>query len=72
METMVENTSLTTIRQFDGPTSDCGAGARGGARTRRAVRHPPLTSRVIEAETLARLARKGYDWTGTLHDGGAS
>ncbi|WP_074316693.1 hypothetical protein [Singulisphaera sp. GP187] len=36
----------------------------GKARQVEVVRGSELTIRDIEAEVLARLARRGYDWTG--------
>jgi len=39
-----------------------GLSACGGAGASRAIRPHGLTSRDIEAEVLARLARRKYDW----------
>jgi hypothetical protein len=36
---------------------------RGGAKPATPVRLAWLTSRDVEAAALARLARKGYDWS---------
>jgi hypothetical protein len=50
-------------RRFD-PVRGRDGGRRGGAR--RMVRPSRLTSCDIEAEVLVSLARKGYEWSGTL------
>jgi hypothetical protein len=50
----------TVISRFNG--SMMGRGVKSGRPACLYI----LTSRDIEAETLVRLARKDYDWTGTL------
>jgi hypothetical protein len=41
----------------------------GEAGAGRVVRLSGLTSRDIEAESLVRLTRRGYNWSGTLRRG---
>jgi hypothetical protein len=59
-ETMIGHPTDGLINRFEGLTEDLGPGAS------RVVRPSRLTSRDIEAEALVRLARRGYDWSGTL------
>jgi hypothetical protein len=60
METMIGHPMDSVIDRFEDLTAALGAGAI------RVVRPSSLTSRDIEAEALVRLARRGYDWSGTL------
>ena len=60
MDTMIGHPTDSVIDRFEDLTAGVGAGAS------RAVRPSGLTSRDIEAEALVRLARRGYDWSGTL------
>ena len=60
MDTLIGQPTNGVINRFEGLTAGVGAGAS------RVVRPSSLTSRDIEAEVLVRLARKGYDWSGTL------
>jgi hypothetical protein len=59
METMIGHPTDSISNRFEDLTADLGAGAI------RVVRRSSLTSRDIEAEALVRLARRGYDWSGT-------
>ena len=61
---MIGHTMGTISRRIETPTT--GAGARSVDPNRPAGH----TVRDIEAEVLVRLARKGYDWTGTLRGRG--
>jgi hypothetical protein len=60
MNTLIGQPANGVINRFEGLTVGVGAG------TSRVVRPSSLTSRDIEAEVLVRLAREGYDWSGTL------
>ena len=60
MNTLIGRSANGVINRFEGLTAGVGAGAS------RVVRPSSLTSRDIEAEVLVRLARRGYDWSGTL------
>jgi hypothetical protein len=60
MGTMIGIATDGLINRFEDLTAGLGAAAN------RAVRPAGLTSRNIEAEALVRLARRGYDWSGTL------
>ena len=60
MNTLISQSGNGVINRFEGLTAGVAAG------TGRVVRPSSLTSRDIEAEVLVRLARKGYDWSGTL------
>ena len=60
MDTMIGHPTDSVINRFEDLTAGGGAGAG------RVVRPSGLTSRDIEAEALVRLARRGYDWSGTL------
>src|SRR6187399_1940463 len=59
-DTMIGHTTDRGINRFENPTTGA------GARSVDPIRPTGHTSRDIEAEVLVRLARKGYDWTGTL------
>ena len=63
MDTTIGHPMDSVINQFEDLTAGGGAGAG------RVVRPSGLTSRDIEAEALVRLARRGYDWSGTLRRG---
>ena len=60
MDTMIGHPTGSVFDRFEHLTA--------GVRTRasRVVRPSGLTSLDIETEALARLARRGYDWSGTL------
>ena len=60
MNTLISRSANGAINRFEGLTAGVAAG------TRRVVRPSGLTGRDIETEVLLRLARKGYDWSGTL------
>ena len=60
MNTLISQPMGSVIDRFEDLTAGVGSGAS------RVVRPSGLTSRDIEAEALARLARRGYDWSGTL------
>ena len=63
MDTMIGHPTDSVINRSEDLTASGGAGAG------RVVRPSGLTSRDIEAEALVRLARRGYDWSGTLRRG---
>jgi hypothetical protein len=70
MDTMIGLPTDSVLDQFEdltsgGETRACRGGKSGGV-----VRRSTLTSRDIEAEILAKLARRGYDWTGSLYEEG--
>ncbi len=60
MDTLISHPTGGVNDRFEGLT------AGGEAGTRRVVRPSGLTILDIEAEILVRLAREGYDWSGTL------
>lgn len=60
METMTDRGPATVVNRLSGRT------VRAEVREGRRIRPFELTSRDIEAETLMRLARKGYDWSNSL------
>jgi hypothetical protein len=59
MVTLISQSADGAIDRFERLAAGFGAGAG------RAVLLSHLTSRDIQAEALARLARLGYDWSGT-------
>ena len=60
MDTLISHPTGSVIDRFEDLTAGVGAGAS------RVVRPSGLTSLDIETEALVRLARRGYDWSGTL------
>jgi hypothetical protein len=60
MDTMIGPATDGLIDRFEDLTADLGSAVD------RPVRPAGLTSRDIEAEAQVRLARRGYDWSGTL------
>ncbi len=59
MHTLIDQSANGVISRFEGVAAGAGEVAS------RVVRPSGFTSRDIEAEVLLRLARKGYDWSGT-------
>jgi hypothetical protein len=59
MDTLISHPTGNVIDRFAHLTADVGTGAI------RVVRPSGLTSLDIETEVLVRLARRGYDWSGT-------
>jgi hypothetical protein len=57
---MIGHASKSPINRCEGLTTGVGAGSV------RSIHPAGFTCRDIEAEILVRLARKGYDWTGTM------
>jgi hypothetical protein len=60
MEAIIGHPMDGIINRFGDLTADLAAGAI------RVVRHSSLASRDIEAGAPVNLARRGYDWSGTL------
>jgi hypothetical protein len=60
MDTLISPPMGSVIDQFEDWTVGVGAGAS------RLVRPSGFTSLDIETDARVRLARKGYDWSGTL------
>lgn len=58
MDTMFASLPESSVTGFEDLRMD----SKG--RPAEAVCRPKLTNRDVEAEVLARLARRGYDWTG--------
>ncbi len=61
---MIGHANKRIINRFEESTTGA------GARSVDPIRPGGYTVRDIEAEALVRLARKGYDWTGTLRGRG--
>lgn len=60
MDTLISDPRGGVLDRFEHLTAGVGAGAS------RVVRPYGLTSLDIESEALARLARRGYDWSDAL------
>jgi hypothetical protein len=60
MDTLISPPTGSVIDRFQ----DLAAGV--GAGDSRVVRPSDFTSLDVETEALARLARRSYDWSGTL------
>ena len=60
MDTLISHPLGSVIDRYEHMTVGVGTGAS------RVVRPSGLTSLDIEIEALVRLARRGYDWSGTL------